>query len=83
MQSLFTVDVDLLRKLLPVLIPFIILQYGLMIAALVHILRSDTYKVGNRLLWVLTVLLVNIIGPVLYFVIGRGEKRSDDNEPNS
>jgi len=61
-------------SLLPVLIPLAVIQLGLMIAALVHILRHDTYKTGNRALWVVICLLVNIIGPILYFTLGRSDE---------
>ncbi|MDR2546161.1 MAG: PLD nuclease N-terminal domain-containing protein [Lachnospiraceae bacterium] len=66
--------VDVVVWLLPFLIPLAIIQLGLMITALVHALRHKTYKTGNRTLWILVILLVNIIGPVLYFIIGKGEE---------
>ena len=59
---------------LPILIPLSIIQVGLMVVALIHILRHNTYKVGNRVLWIVLVLLLNIIGPVLYFCIGRSDE---------
>ena len=67
-----------LREILPVsliiIIPLAMIQIGLMIAALVHIFRHKTYRIGNRVIWVVVCLLVNIIGPVLYFAIGKGDK---------
>ncbi len=59
--------------LLPFLIPLVIVQYTLAIVALVHVIRHPNYKVGNKVLWILIVLCFGIIGPVLYFVIGKGE----------
>ena len=59
---------------LPFLIPVAIIQIGLMVAALIHIFRHTTYRVGNRVLWVILCLLINIIGPVLYFAIGKGDE---------
>ena len=56
------------------LIPLFVVQLGLAIAALPHILRHDTYKTGSRPLWIVICLLINIIGPVLYFAIGRGDE---------
>jgi len=56
------------------LIPIVLLQFGLMIAAVVHILKSKTYRVGSRPVWLLIAILVGIIGPVLYFVIGKGDE---------
>lgn len=61
------------KQMLIMLIPIIILQLTLMIVALIHIFRHDNYKVGNRVLWVIVVVLFNVIGPILYFAIGRGE----------
>ena len=53
------------------IIPLFVIQLILMIAALIHIFKHDTYKVGNRVVWVIVSVCVNIIGPVLYFVLGR------------
>ena len=69
-----------IMEYLPFLIPLVIVQFGLMIAALVHAIKHPKYKVGNMIVWILVIVLVNIIGPVLYFVIGRGEDTEDDNE---
>ena len=62
-----------LQQYLPFLIPLAIVQLGLMIASLVHIFRHKTYRVGNRVLWIVVCVLVNTIGPVLYFALGKGE----------
>jgi hypothetical protein len=59
---------------LPFIIPFVLLQYALLAAALVHILRHKNYKRGNRVLWIIVVVIVNIIGPVLYFTLGRSDE---------
>lgn len=58
---------------LPFLIPIVILELVLMVTALIHVLRHPNYRFGNRVLWVIVVLFVQIIGPILYFTIGRGE----------
>lgn len=65
---------DIIMMYLPFLIPVAVIQIGLMVAALVHILRHKTYKVGNRVLWIIIVVLINLIGPILYFTIGKGEE---------
>jgi hypothetical protein len=62
-----------INSLLPVLIPLGILEVVLTGASLIHILTHKTYKRGNRVLWVI-VSFINIIGPVLYFTIGRGDE---------
>ena len=63
-----------LKEYLPFLIPLAVLQLSLMIAALVSILKHEKYKTGNRALWLVVSLLVSIIGPVLYFALGKEEE---------
>lgn len=65
---------DNLQDLLPILVPVAILQLVLMIVALVHVLRHDKYRFGNRAMWILIVVFINIIGPVVYFVFGRSDE---------
>ncbi len=60
-----------IMEILPFLIPLAIAQYSLMGYALYHILTHENYKRGNRLLWILVSVLVNFIGPILYFIIGK------------
>ncbi|HKM43338.1 MAG TPA: PLD nuclease N-terminal domain-containing protein [Limnochordia bacterium] len=66
-------DVEILQEYWPFLLPLIIAEFGLMITALVHVLRHPTYKFGSRALWILIVVLLQIIGPIVYFIFGRSE----------
>lgn len=59
---------------LPFLVPIAAIELGLAVAALVHVLRHKTYRFGNRVFWVVIVLVIEIIGPILYFTIGRGDE---------
>lgn len=61
-------------EFLPFLIPYIIIELVLAITALVHVIRHPHYRFGNKILWIPVVLFVQIIGPVIYFVFGRGEE---------
>jgi len=61
---------DLIRELLPFLIPILILQLALMVFALVDLVRRERTK-GPKWLWALIIVFVNLIGPILYFIIGR------------
>lgn len=65
---------EILREYLPFLIPLIIAELGLGITALVHVLRHPNYRFGNKIMWILIVLFVSIIGPLVYFIAGRGEE---------
>jgi hypothetical protein len=67
-------SLQLLNSYLPFLIPVIILELVLMVTALVHVLRHDHYRFGNKVMWVVIVLLVQIVGPLVYFVFGRGDE---------
>ena len=63
---------DKIIEYLPFLIPLIIAQFALPGYTLYHILTHDTYKRGNRTLWlVITIVLMNFVGPILYFLLGR------------
>lgn len=59
---------------LPFLIPIAALELGLAAAALVHVLRHRSYRFGNRAFWVVVVLLFEIVGPILYFAVGREDE---------
>jgi hypothetical protein len=59
---------------LPFIIPILIIQLALAITALVHVLKHPNYRFGNKIIWILIVLLIQIIGPIVYFIFGRGEE---------
>lgn len=61
-----------INEFLPFLIPLIIAQFALLGYTLHHILTHKTYKRGNRALWlVITLVLMNFVGPILYFLLGK------------
>jgi hypothetical protein len=63
---------DLLYQLLPLLIPVAIIQIALMAVALVDLVRRERTK-GPKWAWVLVIVVVNFIGPIIYFLLGREE----------
>jgi Uncharacterized protein conserved in bacteria containing a divergent form of TPR repeats len=56
----------------PLLLPLLLLELGLMIAAVIHVLRHPHYRFGNKVMWLIIVIVFEIIGPVIYFAFGRG-----------
>ncbi|MED4028714.1 PLD nuclease N-terminal domain-containing protein [Priestia megaterium] len=50
--------------------PILFLQLLLMIPALISCIKQEETN-GPKWLWGLIILCVNIVGPVLYFVLGR------------
>lgn len=63
-----------LMEYLPFLIPVLIIEIALMLTALIHILRHHNYRIGNRPLWIILVLLFWLLGPIIYFVFGKGDE---------
>jgi hypothetical protein len=66
-------DIAQFKQYIPLLIPVFLIQLGLMIAALVDLIRR-TQTHGPKWVWGLVILLVNIIGPIIYFVAGRKDE---------
>ena len=64
---------DKIRELIPYLIPVLILQLGLMLFALVDLIRRQKTK-GPKWVWALVIILVNLIGPIIYLIAGREEE---------
>ena len=57
------------------LIPLVIVQLALFFYVLIHIFKHDHYKHGNRVLWLVIVLLgSNFVGPILYLILGKEEE---------
>ena len=61
-----------LQQVLPLLIPILIIQVALVVYALVDLLRRPTTR-GPKWLWVMVILFFNLIGPIIYLVVGRDE----------
>lgn len=71
MNAMTTAEI---MEYLPFLIPIIIIELILMLTALIHVLKHNNYRFGNRVIWIIIVVCLQIIGPILYFTIGRGEE---------
>jgi hypothetical protein len=54
-------------------IPLVIIELGLLIWALLDVIRREYVTGGNKIVWILVIVLVNIIGPIVYFLFGRKE----------
>ena len=61
-----------IKEFLPFLIPLVILQFSLLGYTLYHILTHKTYKRWSRRAWlIITLVLMNFVGPILYFLFGK------------
>jgi hypothetical protein len=63
---------ETLSELLPFLIPVIVLQIGLMVVALVDLIRRERTR-GPKWVWALVIVFGELLGPVVYLLFGRGE----------
>ena len=57
---------------------FILIVLGVVILlpliALVDVIRSDFRGPNDKLIWVIVILFLNVIGALLYFIIGRNQR---------
>lgn len=59
-----------------IILLFYIIPTVLCIVALVQIVKSDFQDSTNKIVWLLIAILLPMIGPVLYFLIGRKQRSS-------
>jgi uncharacterized membrane protein YhaH (DUF805 family) len=64
---------EIIKQYLPFLIPIIVIELALVITALVDLVRREKTR-GPKWMWALIIVLVNFIGPIIYFVAGRSEE---------
>ena len=61
-----------ITEYLPFLIPIILLQLGLMVFALWDLVRRERTR-GPKWLWAVVIILGEILGPIVYLLVGREE----------
>ena len=62
-----------IKPYIPLLIPILIIQLGLMLVAILDLIKREKTR-GPKRVWVLVILFVNFIGPIIYFVAGREDE---------
>jgi hypothetical protein len=65
-------DTDELSRLLPLLAPLLLIQLALIVAGLLDLARRERTR-GPKWAWALVILLISMIGPIVYFLLGREE----------
>lgn len=58
-------------KLLFLLLPLVLLELGLKVAALLGLARAERVRWGNKPVWAAIILLVGMFGPLAWFFLGR------------
>ena len=54
--------------------PLLLLQLGLMVWALVDLLRRHSTRTLSMPVWLILIIAVNFFGPIAYFLFGRAEQ---------
>lgn len=62
-----------LKELLPIIAPLIIIQFILILVALVDLIKRPATN-GPKWLWAIIIIFINIFGPIIYFIFGRKDK---------
>ncbi len=61
-------------QLLPIIVPLLVIQVGLVIWALYDLSRPERRVRGDsKLLWAGAIILLDLLGPIVYFFYGRRE----------
>lgn len=54
-----------------IIVPLFIIQGILLLIAIIDWAKQENNVRGNRWVWFVVIVFVNIVGPVLYFIFGR------------
>jgi hypothetical protein len=57
---------------LAIAIPLVVIQLGLLVWGLYDLTRPDRRVKGDsKVVWALIIIFINVIGPILYLLVGR------------
>ena len=60
--------------ILLLIVPIVVIQLGLLVWALYDLTRpTRRVKGDSKVVWALIIIFINLIGPILYFLVGREE----------
>ncbi len=62
-----------LNRVLPLIIPLLVIQLGLMIVALLDLARREHTR-GPKWVWAIIIIVGELIGPLAYFLFGRSDE---------
>jgi len=61
---------ETIKPYIPYLIPVSLIELGLLVYALVDLVRRERTK-GPKWMWGIVIVVVNIFGPMVYLLVGR------------
>ena len=65
-------EIDL-GQFIPLIIPIVLVELGLLAFALYDLLKRKRVRGGSKWVWGILIVVVNIIGPIIYLLLGREE----------
>lgn len=61
-----------LQEILPLILPLLVVDLVLIVVALRDLIRPDRrVRGGDKRIWAVVIVLVEVIGPLLYLTVGR------------
>ncbi|MEN8614079.1 PLD nuclease N-terminal domain-containing protein [Dehalogenimonas sp. THU2] len=75
-------ELQLIKDLLPLLIPVIIIELVLLVIALMDLVKRKRVKGESKVVWALVIIFINLIGPIVYLVWGRHPDAGQEDESN-
>ena len=69
-------------SVLLLVVPLVVIYFGLLIFAVVDLLRDDRrVRGGNKGVWALIIVFINLFGPIIYLLFGRVEGVPEPKAP--
>jgi hypothetical protein len=62
------------QMIILIILPLAVIELGLLAFALNDLIKRKKVKGGNKWVWAAVVVFISLIGPILYFVLGREEE---------
>jgi hypothetical protein len=70
-------DATTVVGMLPWLLPLVLIELGLMVIALLDVVKRERVRGGNKVVWIVVIVAVQVFGPIAYLLFGREEARID------
>jgi len=67
-------DTSNIGQLLLLILPIVIIEFGLMIYAVIDLAKKWKTRNLSPIAWLLIIILINLIGPILYLLLGRTDE---------
>ena len=68
------------RQIVLLLVPLILIDLTLAVVAVLDWARRKRFRLLPRVAWLLVIVLLNTVGPILYFVLGRTEEQEEGED---